>query len=220
LTGAVLSRAVFEPLSARPPNAIIAATLGVSLVLMELGRIATETHDYWLPPIFATPVVFARSGHFLVTLTAIQLCDIAAVLLVVALGALFLARSRYGRDWRAVCDDPFAAAMCGVDVGRVFAGSVVAGALGAALAGIIAALYFGNVSFGTGMIFGLKILFVTAVGGYLSPPRAAAGAACVGMAEAMWTGYFQSDWRDVAIFTGLVVLLVLRPTDRDAVAVP
>ena len=49
----------------------------------------------------------------------------------------------------------------------------LAGALAAALSGILAALYYGNISFGTGMIYGLKILFVTAAGSYSSPPRAA-----------------------------------------------
>ena len=64
--------------------------------------------------------------------------------------------------------------MCGVDIARVFYGAVLGGALLAALAGVMAALYYGNISFGTGLVYGLKILFVTAVGGYRDPIRAAA----------------------------------------------
>ena len=89
----------------------------------------------------------------------------------------------------------------------------MAGGLAAALAGIMAAFYYGNMSFGTGLIFGLKILFITAVGGYNTPPRAAAGAAIFGMAEALYSGYFPLEWRDVAMFALLVALLVLRPSD-------
>ena len=59
LTGMILSRSVFLPLAERSPNAIVVATLGVALVLMELGRIAAETRDFWLPPMLADPVVFA-----------------------------------------------------------------------------------------------------------------------------------------------------------------
>ena len=70
-------------------------------------------------------------------------------------------------------------------------------------------------SFGTGLIFGLKVLFVTAVGGYRSPSRAAGGAMIFGMAEALWAGYFPVEWRDGAMFAGLVALLILRPRDRD-----
>ena len=47
---------------------------------------------------------------------------------------------------------------------------IVATPLAAAMAGIMAAFYYGNMSFGTGLIFGLKILFITAVGGYNSQP--------------------------------------------------
>ena len=117
---------------------------------------------------------------------------------------MFISRSTFGRLWRAVCDDPAAARMCGVDVSRIFHRSVVAGGMIAALAGVLAALYFGNISFGTGLTFGLKILFVTAVGGYYSPPRAAVGAAVFGMAETLWSGYFPLEWRDAAVFIGLV----------------
>ena len=82
LTGMILSRSVFLPLAERSPNAIVVATLGVSLVLMELGRIAAETRDFWLPPMLAAPVIFAvSSGGFRVTLTVIQLvnCTVAAI---------------------------------------------------------------------------------------------------------------------------------------------
>ena len=136
------------------------------------------------------------------------------------LAARWLRRSDFGRRWRAVCDDTVAAAMCGVDVPRTFRGAIVLGSLAAAAAGVLAAFYFGNISFGTGLIFGLKILFVTAVGGYNSPPRAALGAVAFGMAEAVWSGYFPFEWRDAAVFLALVALLVLQPPDKEERQIP
>ena len=210
LAGVVLSRSVFLPLAERSPNAIVVATLGVALVLMELGRIAAETRDFWLPPMLADPVVLAVSEDgFKVTLTVIQFADCAAAAVAIALSGLALSRSRFGRSWRAVSDDTLAAAMCGVDVRRVFYGAVLGGALLAALAGVMAALYYGNISFGTGMVYGLKILFVTAVGGYREPIRAAAGAFGFGIAKSLWSGYFPIDWRDAWMFALLVAMLVL-----------
>jgi branched-chain amino acid transport system permease protein len=211
LISAILASSVFSRLAERTPNAVVTATLGISIALMEIGRIAAETRDFWLPPMLSQPVVFAASGGFRVTLTVIQLLNCATILLALTMATLALYRSRFGREWRAVSDDPKAAAMCGVDVPAVFNGAIIAGGLAAALAGILAALYFGNISFGSGLVFGLKILFVTAVGGYDSPPRAAAGAALFGMAEALWSGYFPIEWRDAAVFAALVALLVLRP---------
>jgi branched-chain amino acid transport system permease protein len=217
----MLSRSVFIPLAMSSPNAIVVATLGVALVLMELARIAAETRDFWLPPMLNEPVVFLSANGFLVTLTVIQLINCALAAGTIVLAGSALSRSRLGRSWRAVSDDPAAAAMCGVDVTRVFYGAVLGGALLAALAGSMAALYYGNISFGSGMVYGLKVLFVTAAGSYRDPSRAATGAACFGIAESLWSGYFPIEWRDAWMFAFLVALLVLTRTgkEEDRVAV-
>lgn len=220
LASNILSRSVFAPLAKSSPNTIVAATLGVSLVLMELARIASETRDFWLPPMLATPVVFASGGGFHVTLTVIQLLNCLVAALAIAGLTVLLSRSSFGRNLRAVSDDPAAARMCGVDVQHVFHLAVIFGGLVAALAGILAGLYYGNISFGTGLIYGLKILFVTAVGGYNSPPRAALGAVVFGMAETLWSGYFPVEWRDAAVFLALVAILVLQPPDKQERPVP
>lgn len=213
LASHLISRAVLEPLRAGNPNTIVAATLAVAIVLMELGRLAMDSRDLWLPPILAHTVVFWRDGAFLVTLTAIQLVNVAIVTAAIVVAAVWLSRSRFGRDWRAMCDDPLAAAMCGVDARRTFRATVVASGMLAALAGVLAAIHFGNISFDTGLVFGLKVLFVAALGLGGSPLAAAAGAASVGIAESLWTGYFAGDWRDAGIFSALILLLVLRSAD-------
>jgi len=215
LIGHVLSRSVFEPLADRTPNAIVVTTLGILLVLSEASRIAADTHDWWLPPMLAQPIVFAQDASFKATLTLIQLIDCAVVLAAIMLAAWAFARSGFGRRWRAVSDDPHAAALCGVDVRKVFRQAVLFGGFCAALAGVMAGLYYGNVSFGSGLVYGLKILFVTAVGGYLSPPRAALGAAAFGMAESLWAGYSPVEWRDGWMYLFLVAALVLIGPGRD-----
>jgi branched-chain amino acid transport system permease protein len=216
LVSAILSRSVFEPLADRSPNTIAAATLGVLLVLSELARIAADTRDFWLPPMLSQPVVFAEQPGFKVTLTVIQLIDCAIIVAAIALGGRMLARSRFGREWRAVSDDPHAARLCGVDTIAVFRRAVLGGGLAAALAGVLAGLYYGNISFGTGLVYGLKVLFVTAVGGYLSPVRAAAGGVAFGLAESLWAGYFPIEWRDAWMFLFLVAMLVLIGAGRDS----
>ncbi|MCO5162401.1 MAG: branched-chain amino acid ABC transporter permease [Mesorhizobium sp.] len=213
LAAHVISRHVLEPLRAGNPNTIVASTLAVAIVLMELGRMAMDSRDLWLPPVLASTVVFLSDGAFAVTLTLIQLVDMAIVAAAVSLAAAWLARSRFGASWRAVCDDPLAAAMCGIDSRRVFRATVVVSGMLAALAGVLAAIHFGNISFDTGLVFGLKVLFVAALGLGGSPLSAAAGAMSVGLAESLWTGYFPGEWRDAGIFSALVLLLVLRSTD-------
>ncbi|KQZ93937.1 branched-chain amino acid ABC transporter permease [Mesorhizobium sp. Root157] len=217
LVSTILASGVFQPLANASPNAIVTATLGVLLALTEFSRIAADTHDFWLPPMLAIPVVFARSGGFEVTMTVIQLANCLIAAAALGFGGLVLARSGLGRTWRAVCDDPHAAALCGIDTRTVFRRSVVAGGLYAALAGVMAGLYYGNIGFGAGLIYGLKILFVTAVGGYLSPFRAALGAAAFGLGESLWAGYFPTEWRDAWMLALLAAMLVLVGAGRDTV---
>jgi branched-chain amino acid transport system permease protein len=220
LVSAVLARTVLRPLADRSPNAIVVATLGASIALMELGRMAAETRDFWLPPLLSSPVVFAAADGFQVSLTALQVANCAISALVLAVAAIWMARSRFGRTWRAVNDDPRAAALCGVDAGRVFTMAVVCGGLPAALAGVMTGLYYGNIGFGAGMVFGLKVLFVAAVGGYLAPARAALGGLAFGVAESLWSAYFPIEWRDAWIFGLLAAMLVLRAAPPEPGIMP
>ena len=79
----------------------------------------------------------------------------------------------------------------------------------------MAGSYYGNIGFGDGLAYGLKILFVTAAGGFLSPVRAALGAAAFGMGEALWAGYFPVEWRDAWMYFLLAAMLVLIRADRE-----
>lgn len=205
-----MSRRILLPLASASPNAIVVVTLAIAIVLGETARISAGTRDIWLPPIFSTPVTFTSSGSFVVTLTLNQIVQCIAAIALLAAASVALTRTSAGRTWRAVSDDPRTADLIGVDSGRTLHISVLAGSAFAAFAGAFAALHYGNISFGTGMVYGLKILFVTAAGSYASPPRAAIGAAAFGISEALWTGYFPIEWRDGWMLAFLVVVLVLR----------
>lgn len=217
----VVGRSVTEPLARQAPNAVIVATLGVAIFLGELGRFAFDNRDLWLPPLSTRTITFWRSGNFPVTLTLVQIVNICIAAALLAAGTLLMNRSQFGRFWRAACDDPLAASMCGINASRVFRASAVVSGLFASAAGVLAALHYGNISFETGLFFGLKVLFIAALGFGRSPIAAALGAFIVGLAEALWSGYFPSEWRDVAIFSALIAIFALRPprdmnTGQDA----
>jgi len=63
-------------------------------------------------------------------------------------------------------------------------------------------------------MFGLKVLMVAAVGGYSDPLKSAGGAAGLGVAETMWSAYGPYLWRDLVVFSLLVLLLVLSRRER------
>lgn len=182
-TGIFLGRSVFRRVVTFSPNTVIVVSLGLAIVLMEVSRLAAETRSIWLPPFLNTPLVLWADSRFPVTLTVIQFINTAAMLILVGAGQLFLQRSAWGRYWRAVSDDGAAAALCGVDPGRIFVMAYGASALLAAIAGILATAYYGTMDFGAGLFFGVKILFIAAIGGQATPILAAAGGALMGLAE-------------------------------------
>jgi branched-chain amino acid transport system permease protein len=212
--GLLIGRSAMHRLAATSANTVVVASLAIALVLMELSRIAAETRSLWLPPFLNTPVTLWSDPQFPVTLTVVQLVNTALMLAIVGAGHLFLLCSAWGRAWRAVSDDAGAAALCGVDGRRIFIAAYGASALLAAIAGILATSYYGTMDFGAGLVFGVKVLFIAAIGGQTAPVLAAAGAAVMGLSETLWSAYGPMLWRDFAIFSFLVLLLVLTRKER------
>ncbi|WP_411035226.1 branched-chain amino acid ABC transporter permease [Shinella sp. BYT-45] len=212
--GLLVGRHVMRPLAFSSDNTVVVAALGVVLVLMETARLASDTRSLWLPPLLAAPVVFWDDPAFPVTLTVLQLANTLAMLLIVALGHAFLIRSAWGRRWRAVSEDRMAAELCGVDAAGVYLSAYAAAALVAGLTGILAVSYYGNMDFGAGLVFGVKVLFIAAIGGAGAPLLSALGGAAMGFAETLWSAYGDFLWRDLVIFSALVLLLVIFRRER------
>lgn len=208
-TGLLIGRSVMRRLSVLSENTVVVASLGLALMLMELSRTAADTRSLWLPPFLNTPLVLWSDPRFPVTLTVIQLANTVIMLFVIGAGQVFLMRSAWGRSWRAVSQDADAAALCGIDGGRIFVAAYGLSALLAALCGILATAYYGTMDFGAGLVFGVKVLFIAAIGGQTGPLLAAAGAAAMGLGETLWSAYGPMLWRDFAIFSFLILVLVL-----------
>ncbi|EHS48716.1 ABC-type transporter, integral membrane subunit [Rhizobium sp. PDO1-076] len=212
--GWTIARHVMRPLHDHAPNAVMVAALAVVIVLSESARLAADTRSLWLPPIGSQRVVFAEIEGFSVSLTVMQLVHVGVLLLVIAVGHLLLTRSRLGRQWQAVSEDPLAARLCGVDAGAVFVLSLVAASLIAAIAGLSTTALYGTMDFGAGMMFGLKVVLIAAAGGHSVPWRSAMGAAVVGVAETLWGGYGPLIWRDAVVIAALVAILVVSRRER------
>lgn len=210
----LVGRHVMRPLAFSSDNTVVVAALGVVLVLMETARLASDAHSLWLPPLLATPVVFWNAAAFPVALTVLQLANTLAMLAMIALGAVFLARSRWGRRWRAVSQDRHAAEFCGIDSAGVYLSAYALAALFASVTGILAVSYYGNMDFGAGLVFGVKVLFIAALGGAGNPLRSALGGAAIGLAETLWSAYGPFLWRDVVVIAALVLLLIVFRRER------
>ncbi|SMD06738.1 branched-chain amino acid ABC transporter permease [Rhizobium sp. RU36D] len=209
-----IARYVMRPLHRASPNAVIVAALALMVVLSESTRIAMDSRTLWLSPFLNVPVTLFEEDGFRVTLTVIQLGNAAIMVGLIALGQAVLLWTRAGLIWRAVADDPQAAALCGVDAGAVFILSYVAASGMAGICGILATSYYGTMDIGAGMMFGLKVVLIAAAGGHGVPWRSALGAAIVGLAETLWSSYAPILWRDLVVISALVAVLVVSRRER------
>jgi branched-chain amino acid transport system permease protein len=214
LAASVIGDKVIRPLSRVSPTSVITASLAIMIVLMELVRIAANSRDLWLSPFFNAHITFWNLPGYPVVLTSIQVINAVVMTAIVLLAAAVLARTRLGRNWRAVSDDPFAATLLGVNAGRVLVASALVTAGFSAVAGVMATAYYGSMDFGAGLMFGLKVVMIAAIGDQSSPAKCAVGAALYGLAETMWGAYMPYVWRDLAMFSVLVVLAVVARQER------
>lgn len=209
--GLVIARMVVLPLAPSRSLALLIATVGLAVALEEIMRIANRSRERLLRPVLADPLVTFGPPNFVIRITVIQALVFGASVLLAAALALFIRRHRFGRAWRAASQDTGMLALLGIDPKRVILISTVLASSMAAAAGIMIAIYYGSVSFSMGAILGLKALFVAVIGGLNSLGGAVAGALVLGFFETMWSAYLAGDYRDVASFLALILLLVLRP---------
>jgi branched-chain amino acid transport system permease protein len=63
-----------------------------------------------------------------------------------------------------------------------------------------------------GFVAGIKAFTAAVLGGIGSLPGAMLGGILIGLIEAMWSAYFSTEYKDVAAFGILVLVLIFRPT--------
>ena len=193
------------------PNMMIVATLALAIILMEAVRIGASGRDFWLPPLSDVQVHLG----FGASITLVQAINMGLVMVMLVTADVVLTTTGAGRAVRAVALDEKAAALCGVNTRRVvMSTATVSGALSCA-GGLLALLHFGNMSFGAGLTYGLKVLFIAAAGGFSTPRMAALAAFGFGEAESLWDGYLPIIWREAFFYAALSVLLVIKGNARN-----
>ena len=199
------------PLRGRTGQQVLVATVGLSILLSELLRLTQGLTPNWVAPVLNAPFGLARAGDFIVTTSADALFSAAVALfagLALVAGMRF---TRFGREWRAYADDPLAAALFGVDPDAVFLKTFALASALAGLAGFVMTMFYGAVGYEAGPMLGLKALVAAIFGGVGSAPGALIGGLMLGGFEALWSAYLPIDYRDVATYALLALVLGLRP---------
>jgi len=126
--------------------------------------------------------------------------------------SLLIAKTPLGRAQRACEQDRRMAALLGVNVDRTISLTFVIGASLAAVAGLMYLLYYGVIDFFIGFVAGVKAFTAAVLGGIGSLPGAMLGGLLLGLIETFWSGYFSIEYKDVAAFSILAIVLIFLPS--------
>jgi branched-chain amino acid transport system permease protein len=207
----VIERVAYRPLRGSFRLAPLISAIGVSIFLANFVQVVQGPRNKAVPSML-NDIVTVPVGAGSVTLSAKQglIMVVTAVLLT---GFWHLVqRTRLGRDMRAVEQDRKMASLLGIDVDRTISLTFVLGAALAAVAGLMYMLHYGVVNFADGFVPGVKAFTAAVLGGIGSLPGAVLGGLLIGLIETFWSAYFSIDYKDVAAFSILAIVLIFMPS--------
>ena len=210
--GWTVERVAYRPLRGAQRLAALISAIGMSLALQNYVLISQGAGVKALSPVIAGGFTVYETPDFAVRLSYVQILIVALTVALMSVFAGVIGGTALGRAQRACEQDRGMAMLTGVDVDRTISLTFVMGAALAAVAGVMASLYYGVVDFFMGFIAGLKAFTAAVLGGIGSLPGAMLGGLLLGMVEAFFSGYFSVEYKDVATFGILVLVLIFRPT--------
>jgi branched-chain amino acid transport system permease protein len=213
LYGWTVERVAYRPLRGSFRLAPLISAIGMSIFLQNYVQVAQGARAKPLPPIVKG--YFWQSegaGGFIVNISNVQVIIVLTTIVLMTVFSLIVARTSLGRAQRACEQDRKMAALLGVDVDRTIALTFVMGAALASVAGVMYLLYYGVIDFYIGFVAGVKAFTAAVLGGIGSLPGAMLGGLLIGLIETFWSAYFSVEYKDVAAFSILVIVLIFLPS--------
>jgi len=217
LAGYLLERVAYRPLRGSGRLSAVVSALGASIFFQNAIMMVWKPKLRSYPADLLPKTTLAIAGH---EIPLARLAMLATSLAVMALLYLFIHRTRTGTAIRAAAIDQGAAKLMGIDVQRVITIVFLVGPALGGLAGVMVGVYYGQINFDMGQLYGLKAFTAAILGGIGNIPGAMLGGLLLGLVEALAAAYLSSAWRDAITFGVLIAILLARPTGllRERVA--
>ncbi|MEG6509292.1 branched-chain amino acid ABC transporter permease LivH [Methyloligella sp. 2.7D] len=210
--GWTIERVAYRPLRASFRLAPLITAIGMSIVLQNFVQVSQGARVKTLQPVITGGYELMHAENFAVSLSNIQILIVVTTIALMTAFWLLIDRTPLGRSLRACEQDRMMAALCGVNVDRTISLTFVMGAALAAVAGLLYLLYYGVIDFFIGFIAGIKAFTAAVLGGIGSLPGAMLGGMIIGLIETFWSAYFTIEYKDVAAFSMLALVLIFFPS--------
>jgi branched-chain amino acid transport system permease protein len=210
--GWTVERIAYRPLRGSFRLAPLITAIGMSIVLSNTVQISQGARVRPLPPLITGGYTLMETDGFIVNLSNSQILIVLTTLVLMTVFTYVITRTPLGRAQRACEQDLTMAALTGVNVDRTISFTFVIGAALAAVAGLMFLLYYGVIDFYIGFLAGIKAFTAAVLGGIGSLPGAMLGGLIIGLIETLWSAYFTIEYKDVAAFSILAIVLIFMPS--------
>ncbi|ENP44533.1 hypothetical protein P038_01193 [Brucella abortus 99-9971-135] len=204
-----IERVAYQPLCGSFRLAPLITAIGMSIALSNFVQVTQGPRNKPVPQLLNGSYELFGSG---VTISLKQIVVIVVTAILLTIFWYVVNRTSLGRAQRACEQDRKMAALLGINVDRVISLTFVMGAMLAAVAGTLYLSFYGVISFADGFIPGVKAFTAAVLGGIGSLPGAVVGGLLIGLIEALWSAYFSIDYKDVAAFSILAIVLIFMPS--------
>ena len=202
-----IEKMAYRPLRGSFRLAPLITAIGVSIALSNFIQVSQGPRNKPIPP-----MVSQIYDVFGITISLKQILIVIITAILLAIFWYIVNKTTLGRAQRACEQDRKMAALLGVDVDKTISITFVMGAALAAVAGTMFLMYYGVVVFTDGFVPGVKAFTAAVLGGIGSLPGAVVGGLLIGLIESLWSAYFTIDYKDVATFSILAIVLIFKPT--------
>jgi branched-chain amino acid transport system permease protein len=207
-----IERFAYRPLRGSFRLAPLISAIGMSIFLSNLVQVTQGPRYKPAPQMLGDVITLHEGVDYTVTVSYKQLLIVAVTAVLLAAFWYIVQNTAVGRAQRACEQDRKMAALLGVNVNATISLTFVMGAALAAVAGLMFMIYYGVVHFNDGFTPGVKAFTAAVLGGIGSLPGAVLGGLLIGLIETMWSAYFSIDYKDVATFSILAIVLIFLPS--------
>ncbi len=207
-----IERVAYRPLRGSFRLAPLISAIGMSIVLLNFVQLIQGPRNKSIPPMLNKSITIIESATYPVSISYKQIVIMVTTIVLLAAFWYVVQKTPLGRAQRACEQDQKMASLLGIDVDRTISITFIMGAALAAVAGVMFLVLYGVVNSHDGFVPGVKAFTAAVLGGIGSLPGAVLGGLLIGLIEVMWSAYFTIDYKDVAAFCILAVVLVFLPS--------
>ena len=209
IAGLLVERIAYRPVYKAGRLPIVVSALGMSIVISN-GIMAIWGPRFQVYPSSATSSKVIP--FFSTQITVVKLITLVISFVLMYLIYWLVEKTFFGAAIRATAEDRDTATLMGVDFNRIIKFIFFVGPALGGMAGVFVGLNYGRIFFTMGWGYGLKAFVAVVMGGIGNIPGAMVGGLLLGVLESLFGGFVSGAWKDVFVYTILIIVLIFRPT--------